>query len=83
MLIAFSTYMSTSMPEFGDKELHNIMTFLTDIPADTAALFVAHIDSIDRESKSFIYMSRIHVNLFKKYPKYKEKFYDQLLKRVS
>jgi len=88
IMLGFITYMTTSRPEFDDqnndvniskKGFENIVNFLTDIPIDTAALFIATIDNFSRRSPEFKYLTSIHVKLMQTSEVYKRLFYDELL----
>lgn len=80
LMVGFCTFLTTSMPEYNDKQLENIMKFLLIMPIDTGALFISQIDSFDRSSAEFNYMTTIHVDLSKKYPKYNKEFYEPIVK---
>jgi hypothetical protein len=79
LMVSFCTYMTTSMPEYGPDNLENVEEFLLMMPIDTAALFINQVDGFKRESKEFIYMTKIHLTLLKKSKKYKTEFYDAIV----
>lgn len=79
LMVAFCTYMTTSMPDYAKENLENIEEFLLLMPIDTAALFINQVDGFKRESKEFIYMTKIHMQLLKKSKQYKEEFYDAIV----
>lgn len=72
--------MTTSMPKYEKQHLDNVFNFLMKMPIDTAALFVSQIDTFDRTTSEFKYMTSIHMALWKAYPKYKTGFYDPIVK---
>jgi hypothetical protein len=80
LMVGFCTFMTTSMPDYGKDELNNILSFLLMMPIDTAALFISQIDSFGRQSKEFRYMTKIHVTLLKSSKKYKDDFYNPIVK---
>jgi len=79
LMVGFCTYMTTTMPEYDDKKLQNVLDFLLMMPIDTAALFISQIDTFDRSSKAFMYMTKIHLSLLKGSKKYKQNFYDPIV----
>jgi len=80
LMVGFCTFMTTSMPDYAKPELENILNFLLMMPIDTAALFISQIDSFGRQSKEFRYMTKIHVTLLKSSKKYKDDFYNPIVK---
>lgn len=82
LMIGFSNFMTTSMPEYEKhpEKLQNMLNFLMMMPIDTAALFIAQIDSFDRGAPAFKYMTDIHLKLMKKSTQYREKFYNPIVK---
>lgn len=80
LMVSFCTYLVTSMPEYKDHNLKNIEEFLLTMPIDTAALFISQVDSYKRESKEFIYVTKIHTSLLRISPRYKKEFYDKVVK---
>jgi len=78
---SFINYMTASMPEYkkDGKEVGYAGEFLTSVPIDAAALFVTTIDGLDRESKRFLYMTDLHIELMKQ-GAYKNGFYDDIIK---
>jgi len=80
LMVGFCTFMTTSMPEHDDNKLKNVLDFLLMMPIDTAALFISQIDSFDRTSPSFKYMTKIHLSLLKGSRSYKKNFYDPIVK---
>jgi len=87
MMVGFCAYITSSMPKYQHKvgskslgtELKNISNFLSDVPIDTAAIFVTNIDSFDRQSAEFKYVTTIHNILVKSSPEYKVKFYESIM----
>jgi hypothetical protein len=79
LMVGFCTYMTTTMPEYDEKKLQNVLDFLLIMPIDTAALFISQIDSFDRSSKAFKYMTKIHLALLKGSAKYKTQFYQPIV----
>jgi len=80
LMVGFCTYMTTSMPEYNESHLKNILDFLLIMPIDTSALFISQIDSFDRSSKAFQFMTKIHLSLLKSSKKYKTHFYDPIVR---
>ena len=80
LMVGFCTFMTTSMPEYNKSHLDNILNFLLIMPIDTSALFISQIDSFDRSSKAFQYMTKIHLSLLKGSKKYMTHFYDPIVK---
>ncbi len=80
LMVSFCTFMTTSMPEYKEEHLQNILKFLLIMPIDTAALFISQIDSFDRSSAAFKYMTQIHLALLSKSKRYKKEFYDPIVK---
>lgn len=80
LMVGFCTYMTTSMPEYDDPKLKNVLDFLLMMPIDTAALFISQIDSFERSSSAFKYMTKIHLSLLKGSKAYKSNFYDPIVK---
>ncbi len=79
LMVGFCTYMTTTMPKYDDKKLKNVLDFLLIMPIDTAALFISQIDSFDRSSPAFMYMTKIHMVLLKSSKSYKKNFYDPVV----
>jgi len=79
VMMGFITFLTTSKPAYNKKEIKNVATFLTDIPLDTAAVFVTGIDSFDRASSEFKYVTTLHVELMNN-PNYKTLFYEAVVK---
>jgi len=82
LMVGFCTFMSTTMPEYDDKNLKNIEEFLLLMPIDTAALFITQVDKFERTSEAFKYMTKIHMNLLRKSRKYKKDFYEPISNAV-
>ena len=80
LMVGFCTFMTTSMPNYTDTHLKNVLDFLLMMPIDTAALFISQIDSFDRSSPAFKYMTKIHLSLLKGSKDYKKYFYDPIVK---
>ncbi len=80
LMVGFCTFMTTSMPQHDDNKLKNVLDFLLMMPIDTAALFISQIDSFDRSSDPFKYMTKIHLSLLKGSKSYKKNFYDPIVK---
>jgi len=79
LMVAFTTFVSTSRPEYGLKEQKNIVSFLTDIPIDTAALFVSQVDNFSRSSDEFRYITKLHTDLMKLSERYRKDFYEPIV----
>jgi len=82
LMVGFCTFMSTTMPEYDDKNLKNIEEFLLLMPIDTAALFITQVDKFERTSEAFKYMTKIHMNLLRKSKRYKKEFYEPISNAV-
>jgi hypothetical protein len=80
IVVALTTYLSTSKPKYTDKELNNVIDFLTDVPIDTSAIFCSQIDNLDRNDEAFKYVSLMHAKMNKMSEKYREKFYEAMIK---
>jgi len=80
LMVGFCTYMTTSMPVYDEAKLKNVLDFLLIMPIDSAALFISQIDSFDRTSEAFKYMTKIHMALLKGSKAYKKNFYDPVVK---
>jgi hypothetical protein len=80
LMVGFCTFMTTSMPNHDDAKLKNVLNFLLMMPIDTAALFISQIDSFERSSAPFKYMTKIHLALLKGSKAYKSNFYDPIVK---
>ena len=79
LMTSFGTFMVTTMPQYQDTNLKNVINFLLIMPIDTAALFMSQIDQYERSSKAFQYMTKLHVLLTQKSNKYKKEFYEPLV----
>ena len=78
IMVSFSTFLVTSKPQVKEDELKNIIKFLTDVPVDTASIFVLQIDGCDRTSDEFKYYTKLQIDLMKD-KNYTEKFYNILI----
>jgi len=79
LMISFGTFMVTTMPNYENGNLKNVIEFLLLMPIDTAALFMSQIDQYERSSKAFQYMVKLHIILTQRSNKYKKEFYDPLV----
>jgi len=79
IMVSFCTFMTSSMPEFDKKQLQNIENFLLTMPIDTAALFISQVDSFDRTSPEFKYMTKIHTSLMQISKNYRNNFYEPVV----
>lgn len=79
LIESFVSYLTSSKPVYDDDNLKNISLFLIDIPSDIGALFMNKIATFPTTSDEFIYASEIHVQLTKKFPDYKTKFYETMV----
>ena len=79
IMVSFCTFMTSSMPEFGKEQLNNIEEFLLVMPIDTSALFISQVDSFDRSSAEFKYMTKIHISLMKISKNYRKNFYEPVV----
>lgn len=80
LMVGFCTFMTTSMPKHDENKLKNVLDFLLIMPIDTAALFISQIDSIERSTPAFKYMTKIHLTLLKGSNAYKKNFYEPIVK---
>lgn len=80
LIVAFTTYLTSSKPKYTDKELANVSEFLTTIPLDTAAIFVSQIDNFSKNSEEFKYIGTMHAKLMKGFKDYEQIFYNGLVK---
>lgn len=78
IITAFQTYITSAMPKYEKENIDNMTTFLTDIPIDTAAIFVTSIDKMPRRTPEYIYFARLHKVLFESSEKYRNEFYEKL-----
>lgn len=76
VVTSFLTYLITSMPAFGDKEVKNVGDFLSMMPIDTAAIFVTELDNLDRQKPPFKYISQLHTLMSKTNKNYRTNFYE-------
>lgn len=79
LIASFTTYILTSKPVYAKKEMQNVSQFLVDMPIDTAAVFVSQVDTVERDSEAFRYVTKLHVALMKSSSDYKEKFYEAIV----
>jgi len=79
IMVSFCTFMTSSMPDFDKKHLENIEEFLLLMPIDTSALFISQVDSFDRSSTEFKYMTKIHISLMRISNKYRKNFYEPVV----
>lgn len=78
VMTSFVTYLTSSKPDFAEKEKVNVAKFLSDCPVDTSAIFVTTIDTFDRSSDEFQYVTNLHVEMMH-IPDYKTKFYEAVV----
>ena len=84
-IISFLTFLLTSKPVYRrdngvrHKIIDNISNFLTDIPVDTAAVFISGIGKTDKNSPEREYMTDLHLDLQINSRNYKENFYEKLV----
>jgi len=79
LIASFTTYILTSRPNYKREEMENVAQFLVDMPIDTAAVFVSQVDTVERDSEAFRYVTKLHVALMKSSTDYKEKFYEAIV----
>ena len=79
IMASFITFLITSKPTFGKKEVENVARFLTDLPSDISATFITKIDGYDRKSKEFEYATRLHVALIQQNEEYRDKYYSTMV----
>ena len=75
---AFLTYLSSERPDFKTKE-KNISQFVTDVPADTAALIVTFADSLPKDSEAFKYLNALNAYMCKRDENYRKNFYQTMV----
>jgi hypothetical protein len=80
LMIGFINYLSGTHPAYEKtgKEIKYVGEFLSLMPLDSSAIFVTTIDSFDRNSREFIYLTNMHVELLKQ-PAYKANFYEAIV----
>ena len=78
VLNGFCTFLSTSRPDYNEKQLDNIADFITDLPVDMATVFSTYVDSLPREDKAFSYFQLINTTLMSN-KKYKKEFYEKAI----
>ena len=78
LMNGFCTFLATTMPQYDDKKLKNVLDFLLLMPIDTAALFISQVDTFDRASDAFKYITKIHLTLIKN-DKYRKNFYEPIV----
>jgi len=66
-------------PKMNDIRIKNIATFISDLPLDTAALFIMTVEKQKRGGPEFAYLSRLNVAMMAN-DDYKNKFYDRMVK---
>jgi len=79
VMVGFCTFLTSSRPDFREKELRNVADYLATSPIDIAAIFVSQIDTFQRSSAEFKYVTGIHSKLMKSSSLYKKKFYDSIV----
>lgn len=80
LITGFVTYLTTSRPDHKAVEKKNVLTFLTDIPIDTAAVFITSLDRFSRSSEEFKYVTGLHVEMMKMSETYRKQFYEEMVK---
>ncbi|MCF7927050.1 MAG: ATP-binding protein [Candidatus Izimaplasma sp.] len=78
LMVMVVQYLSTNRPKLTEKIEKNIVDFLTTVPIDIAAIFVTETEAMERSSKEFDYMVRLHMTFTNKYKKYIEEFHNKL-----
>jgi len=78
LITALVTFLSTARPKYKKKEMTNIATFLSDIPIDTAAVFVSSVDSFDRSSDEFKYIIGLHGDM-RTIKSYQKLFFEKIV----
>ena len=79
VMVGFCTFLTSSRPDYREKELQNVADYLATSPIDIAAIFVSQIDTFQRSSAEFKYVTGIHSKLMKSSSLYKKKFYDSIV----
>lgn len=79
IMVGFCTFLTSSRPDYREKELRNIAEYLATSPIDIAAIFVSQIDTFKRSSEEFKYVTGVHSRLMKSSSLYKKKFYDSIV----
>lgn len=75
---SFLNYMSTIKPKIEKSQYSNIATFLTDIPIDTAALYILYIENLNRKSLEYKYMISIQSELMS-FSQFKNGFFERMV----
>ena len=80
IMTGFINYLTSTMPSYQTtgNELKYVGEFLSTVPLDSSAIFVTSIDSFNRNSPEFSYMTKMHVELMKQ-PSYKANFYEAIV----
>lgn len=75
----FMKFIVADKPKINDIRTKNIATFISDLPLDTAALFIMTVEKQKRGGPEFAYLSRLNVSMMAN-DDYKNKFYDRMVK---
>lgn len=77
---SFISYLIVNMPPIiGEYEkINSISKFFCDIPSDVGAIFITKVDSLDKKSNEFGYITKLHLELIKNSTEYKEIFYNSM-----
>lgn len=78
LMVMIVQYLSSNQPNLHKQEKSNIVDFLTEVPVDIAAIFVTEVEPMDKSSKEFEYMIKLHMTLTKEFPKYVTDFHNKL-----
>lgn len=76
LVVKFSDYLIQKRPRLKKENLKNIANFLTDIPLESAYIFVLKSDLNKANSKEFQYIFTMNERLLFHEKEYKEKFYE-------
>ena len=79
LLESFVSFLTSSKPDYTEKELENVSKFLSDLPSDIGVMFLTKLIGIDKKSAEYEYVTKIHVTLVAKFPEYKTKFYEAMV----
>lgn len=81
LMIGFVNYLVGTKPPYdpNGREIKYVGEFLSIVPLDAAAIFITSIDSYERSTPEFIYMTNMHIELMKQ-PSYKTNFYEAVVR---
>lgn len=78
---SFMTFLTANMGQTNEQQNNNIAEFLMKMPIDTAATFVRILDTFDKSSKEFLYMTKLQIALNRN-KDFRTKFYEPLIRLI-